>query len=178
MSNLRIAAQAALEAMRKVPAEYDDEDLDVAIIGLEAALAEPQPEPVAQSRTIREIICYIRENDLGSIGDEWIAALQAPQAQQPLTGKSCQQCYDEGVKHGQEQPQPDGARAALIELEDEIAKLKALRKPITDDQIRELVEECGLDWHRGFHPLYPGDTTNRYAVLVREVEGIYNSEAP
>ncbi len=178
MNNLRQAAQAALEALEQTHKGHWPDDAPEVIAALRAALAEPQPEPVAQSRTIREIICYIRENDLGGIGDEWIAALQAPQAQQPLTGKSCQQCYDEGVKHGQEQPQPDGARAALIELEDEIAKLKALRKPITDDQIRELVEECGLDWHRGFHPLYPGDTTNRYAVLVREVEGIYNSEAP
>ena len=86
MSNLRIAAQAALEAMRKVPAEYDgDEDLDVAIIGLEAALAEPQPEPV------------------------------------------------------------------------------------TRDQIRDMVKECGIDWHRGFVPLFDGDDTNRYEILVREV---------
>ena len=53
------------------------------------------------------------------------------------------------------------------------------RKPMTDDQIRDLVRECGLDWHRGFPSLsFPDDTTNRYAVLVREVEGIYNSEAP
>jgi hypothetical protein len=53
--------------------------------------AEPQPEPGAQSRTIREIICYIRENDLGSIGDEWIAALQVPQAQQPRFVKPWQE---------------------------------------------------------------------------------------
>ncbi len=53
------------------------------------------------------------------------------------------------------------------------------RKPMTDDQIRDLVKECGLDWHRGFPSLsYPNDTANRYAVLVREVEGVYNNEAP
>ncbi len=54
----------------------------------------------------------------------------------------------------------------------------ALEAPMTDDQIHELVEECGLPWRQGFVSLFPGDTTNRYAVLVREVEGMYNSEAP
>ncbi len=38
---------------------------------------------------------------------------------------------------------------------------------LTDEQIRELVKESGLDWHRGFAPLFDGDETNRYAVLVR-----------
>jgi hypothetical protein len=37
----------------------------------------------------------------------------------------------------------------------------------TRDQIRELVKESGLDWHRGFVPLFDGDDTNRYEVLVR-----------
>ena len=40
MNDLRTAAQAALEAMRNIAAEYEDENLDTAIIGLEAALAE------------------------------------------------------------------------------------------------------------------------------------------
>lgn len=75
MSNLRIAAQAALEAMRKVPAEYDgDEDLDVAIIGLEAALAEPQPEPVGDD--IGKSLRYATHG---------APVYAAPQAQQPLT---------------------------------------------------------------------------------------------
>ena len=75
MSNLRIAAQAALEAMRKVPAEYDgDEDLDVAIIGLEAALAEPQPEPVGDD--IGKSLRYATHG---------APVYAAPQAKQPLT---------------------------------------------------------------------------------------------
>ncbi len=44
------------------------------------------------------------------------------------------------------------------------------RQPLPLDAIRDLVKECGLDWHRGFAPLFPGDETNRYAVLVQEVE--------
>lgn len=38
-----------------------------------------------------------------------------------------------------------------------------------DERIRELVKECGLDWRRGFVPLFDGDPTNRYAVLVELV---------
>ena len=37
---------------------------------------------------------------------------------------------------------------------------------MTDEQKRDLVKECGLDWHRGFVPLFEGDETNRYAVLI------------
>ena len=37
---------------------------------------------------------------------------------------------------------------------------------MTEDQMRNLVKECGLDWHRGFMPLFDGDPTNRYAVLI------------
>jgi len=37
---------------------------------------------------------------------------------------------------------------------------------VTKDQMRELVKECGLDWHKGFMPLFDGDDTNRYAVLI------------
>ncbi len=74
-----------------------------------AALAVPQaqqPQPAAQSRTIREIICYIRENDLGSIGDEWVAALQAPQAQQPLTDNEAFACADGLFPRWREDIQP------------------------------------------------------------------------
>ena len=39
---------------------------------------------------------------------------------------------------------------------------------MTKEQIRDLVKECGLDWHRGFMPLFEGDETNRYAVLIAE----------
>lgn len=37
---------------------------------------------------------------------------------------------------------------------------------MTEDQMRDLVKECGLDWHRGYMPLFDGDPTNRYAVLI------------
>jgi hypothetical protein len=37
---------------------------------------------------------------------------------------------------------------------------------LTDNEMRDLVKECGLDWHRGYMPLFDGDQTNRYAVLI------------
>ena len=37
---------------------------------------------------------------------------------------------------------------------------------MTDEQMQDLVTECGLDWHRGYMPLFDGDPTNRYAVLI------------
>jgi hypothetical protein len=40
---------------------------------------------------------------------------------------------------------------------------------MTDEQMRDLVKECGLDWHRGYMPLFDGDPTNRYAVLIEAV---------
>lgn len=43
-------------------------------------------------------------------------------------------------------------------------------KPLTDEQARELVDECGLDWHKGYMPLFDDDPTNRYEVLIRAVE--------
>jgi hypothetical protein len=39
---------------------------------------------------------------------------------------------------------------------------------MTNEQMRDLVKECGLDWHRGYIPLFEGDETNRYAVLIAE----------
>ena len=41
---------------------------------------------------------------------------------------------------------------------------------MTDEQMRDLVKECGLDWHRGYVPLFDDDPTNRYAVLIEAVE--------
>lgn len=41
---------------------------------------------------------------------------------------------------------------------------------MTDEQMRDLVKDCGLDWQRGFMPLFDGDPTNRYAVLIESVE--------
>jgi hypothetical protein len=43
------------------------------------------------------------------------------------------------------------------------------------------VKECGLDWHRGFYPLFDGDETNRFAVLVQATEtahGIKGASPP
>ena len=37
---------------------------------------------------------------------------------------------------------------------------------MTDEQMRDLVKECGLDWQRGYVALFDGDDTNRYAVLI------------
>lgn len=34
------------------------------------------------------------------------------------------------------------------------------------EQMRDLVKGCGLDWQRGYMPLFDGDPTNRYAVLI------------
>jgi hypothetical protein len=39
-------------------------------------------------------------------------------------------------------------------------------EPLSDEQMRDLVKECGLDWQRGYMPLFDGDPTNRYAVLI------------
>ena len=40
---------------------------------------------------------------------------------------------------------------------------------MTDEQMRDMVKECGLDWQRGYLPLFDGDPTNRYAVLIEAV---------
>lgn len=97
--------------------------------------AEPQPKPGAQSRTIREIICYIRENDLGSIGDEWIAALQVPQAQQPRFVKPWQErlpCSPMNCSASE----VVAAKQAEI---DEWRNGQAQRQPLTDEQIGEIL---------------------------------------
>ena len=47
---------------------------------------------------------------------------------------------------------------------------QAPQVPMTLDSVIELVKECGLDWHRGFVPLFADDPTNRFAVLVEAVE--------
>ena len=39
---------------------------------------------------------------------------------------------------------------------------------MTNEQMRDLVKECCLDWNRGYMPLFEGDDTNRYAVLIAE----------
>ena len=41
---------------------------------------------------------------------------------------------------------------------------------MTDEQMQDLVKECGLDWQRGYMPLFEGDPTNRYAVLIEAVD--------
>ena len=47
------------------------------------------------------------------------------------------------------------------------------RKPMTDEEVIDLVRECGLDWHKGFMPLFDDDPTNRFAVLVSAVEAFH-----
>ena len=41
---------------------------------------------------------------------------------------------------------------------------------MTEEQIRDLVKECGLDWQRGYMPLFGDDQTNRYAVLIEAAQ--------
>jgi len=48
---------------------------------------------------------------------------------------------------------------------------------MTDEQMRDLVKECGLDWQRGYMPLFDGDPTNRYAVLIEAVEAAERERA-
>jgi hypothetical protein len=40
---------------------------------------------------------------------------------------------------------------------------------MTNEEMYTLVKECGLDWKRGCIPLFEGDTTNRFAVLIEAV---------
>jgi len=47
---------------------------------------------------------------------------------------------------------------------------------MTDEQMRDLAKECGLDWQRGYASLFADDPTNRYAVLIGEVERITREE--
>lgn len=47
------------------------------------------------------------------------------------------------------------------------ATVPAVPPEVTREWVRDLVKESGLDWHRGFAPLFDGDDTNRYEVLVR-----------
>lgn len=37
---------------------------------------------------------------------------------------------------------------------------------MNEEQMRDLVKECDLDWQRGYVALFEGDDTNRYAVLI------------
>ena len=48
---------------------------------------------------------------------------------------------------------------------------------MTDEQMRDLVKDCGLDWQRGYMPLFDGDPTNRYAVLIEAVEAAERERA-
>jgi Lar family restriction alleviation protein len=59
--------------------------------------------------------------------------------------------------------------AAALEAWNRRAAL-AQREPLREDSMRELVKDCGLDWHRGYAPIFAGDETNRYAVLIEEVQ--------
>ena len=51
---------------------------------------------------------------------------------------------------------------------------QAPQVPMTLDSVVDLVGECGLDWHKGFEPLFDGDPTNRFSVLVEAVEDHHN----
>lgn len=49
---------------------------------------------------------------------------------------------------------------------------------MNEEQMRHLVKECGLDWRRGYMPLFDGDPTNRYAVLIEAVEEALKAAQP
>lgn len=40
---------------------------------------------------------------------------------------------------------------------------------MSEEEMQDLVRECGLDWYKGYAPLFEGDPTNRYAVLIEAV---------
>jgi hypothetical protein len=66
---------------------------------------------------------------------------------------------------------------AAIEEADEV--LKSAQRvaqpltPLTEAQQRDLVKECGFDWHKGYMPLFDGDPTNRFSVLIEAVEAAH-----
>jgi hypothetical protein len=64
----------------------------------------------------------------------------------------------------------EGVLFNAVQMRHYAAAALAQREPLTDEQMRELVKDCGLDWHRGYAPLFAGDETNRYAVLIEEVQ--------
>ena len=77
-------------------------------------------------------------------------------------------------------PEPWGDR--WMKYEGEAKRLIALvhkhaahppRAPLTEEQKRDLVKECDLDWQRGFMLLFDDDPTNRYAVLIEAVEAAH-----
>jgi hypothetical protein len=41
---------------------------------------------------------------------------------------------------------------------------------MNNEQMKTLVKDCGLEWRHGYWPLYPGDPTNRYEVLIEAVQ--------
>ena len=41
---------------------------------------------------------------------------------------------------------------------------------MTDDQMRDLVKECDLDWQKGYMRMFDDDPTNRYAVLIEAAQ--------
>jgi hypothetical protein len=72
-------------------------------------------------------------------------------------------------------PDIDVADAAQMvrDIRRSIRPTAPAQQPLTDEQIRDLVKECGLNWHRGFYPLFDGDETNRFAVLVQATEAAH-----
>ena len=72
-------------------------------------------------------------------------------------------------------PDIDVADAAQMvrDIRRSIRPTAPAQQPLTDEQIRDLVKECGLNWHIGFYPLFDGDETNRFAVLVQATEAAH-----
>lgn len=62
---------------------------------------------------------------------------------------------------------PQGPASDTFEMEPLYAAPPA--PALTYEQIRDLAKESGLDWHRGYMPLFDDDPTNRYEVFARAV---------
>ena len=56
------------------------------------------------------------------------------------------------------------------------SRSEPIKLPLTDEQMQALVKECGLDWQRGYMPLFDDDPTNRYAVLIEAAIGQATAE--
>jgi hypothetical protein len=65
-------------------------------------------------------------------------------------------------------------------LETVLAAAPAQTAPqaLTEDQKYKLVQSCGLYWNSGYMPMFSGDKTNRFSVLIEAVEAHCGITAP
>jgi hypothetical protein len=79
MTDLRTAAQQALEALEPMQNDRDDTAIQRAITALKAALEQPEQEPVAWMHTLLDgnVITH-RPADLGRHPERWKPLYEAP----------------------------------------------------------------------------------------------------